>query len=1207
MRIMKSTLCLLLYLLGTLLAIGQQKSIPRIDLMPDKPSTYKLLDWKKLAKDYDNLIFDANKTGTYLPLVKVSDANGVNFPQIKNIKMYTFVGQDNRDIAEAINIMPAVVGASLVGVDKTNHLGTNWVTKIKDFFNKANGQNVYLNNYSSGTGGDWWYELMPNIYFYQLYSLYPNADTEFEEQIRIIADRQLDVLYKLEGKLNPWATPNMNHRAFNLLTGQPLSSGVPEPEAAGAIAWILNQAYLYTNDAKYKQGAELALDFLQSWTSNPSYELQLPYGILTAAKLNAERGTNYDIDKFMNWTFSSGYGTLRNWGTIVGKWNGYDMSGLIGEAMDGGDDYAFVMNGYQHAAALAPVAKYDKRYAKALGKWLLNLASASRHFYPEQLPAENQEPTALSWSKEYDANRAIPYESIKQKWNGKQPYAMGDALRGGWSKTDLSLYSGSSVGYMASLISPTNVEGILQIDLNVTDFEGVNTFANYLYYNPNSTTETIDLTLPNGSYTIYDAISETVLKSNVSGTTSFIIKTNDTRLLVLYPSNVTTITEGSILKTTDGNVIDFHVGYAYDAAFRIKAFSSDVTRVEENKTISLHCLVDNADGQVDYKWVANGTEIAGATSSSHSWSSAESGKYKLKAVASNKGKEVSTHEIEVIVLGGDFVIPEIQEIKFNASEPFAIGAEVVATATTNAPNATITWTCDGGTLAETSGLTPKWKLPIETGFYTLKLTLKNELGETTLEKRVQVIDPDAEENYTPIIYYSFNGHTKNAMKNAFHAMSEGAVLTEDAKGEAKSAYRMNETDQFIYTANVPELNFVDQMTISFWMKPEALGTEQYVISHGSWENRYKISLTPEKKIVMTLNTSKGIIDMADDTALLEDGKFSHFTITYNGATLDMYRDGKLVASRAHTGTIGQTSANLTIARKDMNEKNVMFKGVIDEFRLYDVAISADYAAKLPTIWDAGVPAESLLKELKVNGEVWDVNNNYVLPCATGSVELPVVIIPVEDATLNIAQESVVIIDKPTVKNVKFTITSWDGAQAQDYNLVIEKPFEFYSLVSQKWNNVLTVNNNSEKNGGYSFVSYKWYKDGVEIGNRQYYSAGKKVTDKLDPSAEYMVEVTTKEGETLKSCGVKPVLTKLSSFAVYPNPANVSETITVDTGVDVGSDQTGILSVYTLSGILSHQQEVKESQATFRLSNSGAYALKLILSNGRSFETVLIVK
>jgi hypothetical protein len=74
----------------------------------------------------------------------------------------------------------------------------------------------------------------------------------------------------------------------------------------------------------------------------------------------------------------------------VGNWGGYDVSGLIGEANDGGNDYAFVMNGFQQAAALAPLPKYDKRYARAIAKWLLNLTNASRfctdHFPTNGIP-----------------------------------------------------------------------------------------------------------------------------------------------------------------------------------------------------------------------------------------------------------------------------------------------------------------------------------------------------------------------------------------------------------------------------------------------------------------------------------------------------------------------------------------------------------------------------------------------------------------------------------------------------------------------------------------------------------------------------------------------------------------------------------------------------------------------------------------------------
>ena len=68
----------------------------------------------------------------------------------------------------------------------------------------------------------------------------------------------------------------------------------------------------------------------------------------------------------LNWCFDRG--ELRGWGTIVGKWGAYDCSGLVGEANDQNNDYAFAMNGYEQAGALVPMVRYDDRFATARGQ-----------------------------------------------------------------------------------------------------------------------------------------------------------------------------------------------------------------------------------------------------------------------------------------------------------------------------------------------------------------------------------------------------------------------------------------------------------------------------------------------------------------------------------------------------------------------------------------------------------------------------------------------------------------------------------------------------------------------------------------------------------------------------------------------------------------------------------------------------------------------
>lgn len=1188
---------------------AQQKTVARIDQMPDKPSPYLMRDWKKVTKDYDNFVFDISKTGTYLPLSRISGNAGVNYPSVNNIKMKTFVGQDNTDIGEAINILPAIIGASLVGVDKTNHFSINWVGKAKDFFNSANGQNVYLNNYSAGTGGDWWYETMPNIYFYQLYSLYPNGAGEFASQFTTVADRQLNVVYKLGGKLYPWEAPNMNYRAFNLLTEEPTSSGVKQPEAAGAISWILYQAYLETGDIKYRRGAELALDFLQNWTSNPSYEIQLPYGILAAARLNAEEGTEYDIDKFVNWVFSNATGTLRQWGTIAGQWNGYDMAGLVGEAKDNGDDYAFLMNGFQHAAALAPVVKYDKRYAKAFGKWLLNLANASRFFYANGLPEANQEAASLAWAKTNDPNFCIPFEAIKEKWQGTSPMAMGDAVKGGWAPTNLSLYSGSSVGYLGSLIEPTNVEGILQIDLNKTDFRGENTYPNYLYYNPNSTSENVNVSLSAGNFDIYDAITHSVIASNVSGSTTISVPSKDVRLLVIYPAGSATSQKGRQLVVTGGGIIDYHYNYNYSPSFRIKSFHADKTSVTSGEVVTFNTLTQNGTS-VSYKWYANNSVISGQTTSSLNWTApASAGIYTIKCEATSGSETVSTENVSITVAEAGTVAPNIEEINFNGQSPFDQSAVVEVSVNANTTAGTISWTTSAGTLANANTVTPTWTLPSTPGVYSITLTITNGLGSSTKDRKILVKDlSDQNENFSPVVYYPFDGNTNNDAQDAYHAVSVNAVKTSDPEGHSNRAYEFTSSSQYIYTPNDAALNFGDKLAVSFWVRPENIGSgEQFVLSHGSWEERYKFSLTPEKKMRITIKTSDRTVDM-DDPKELQNGVYAHYVGVFTGYSLEIYRDGELAAFTDLGGTVNPSTKSITYGRKDETISDYTFKGAIDEVRIYNNELNPHFITKLPTIFNEVQEANLDVKALTIGGNDWTdkLDETYQVACGNTDSQLQINIEANDGA--NVDKSSInVDVSKPSVQTIDFKITSNDGIASKNYSLTIEKRFIFNSIVSQKWNKVLTVNNNTETNGGFKFEAYEWFKDGAKIGtNKQYYSVGNKTTDQLDANAEYAVKVTTVGGQTLQTCPGKVVL-KNSSMLLYPNPAILGEAVYLEADVEAEELAGAEVRIYNLSGYHVKTIPVSEKKTQIVLPSSGNYIMKLVSPSGLQGEFKMVVR
>ena len=92
-------------------AFSQQIALPRIDQMPSIPSPYLMRDWKSVARGYDSLVFNLQLAGQYLPVVWIN-TNTVNYPGQNSFGLHTVVGTTAPLSAEAINCLPAVIGAS---------------------------------------------------------------------------------------------------------------------------------------------------------------------------------------------------------------------------------------------------------------------------------------------------------------------------------------------------------------------------------------------------------------------------------------------------------------------------------------------------------------------------------------------------------------------------------------------------------------------------------------------------------------------------------------------------------------------------------------------------------------------------------------------------------------------------------------------------------------------------------------------------------------------------------------------------------------------------------------------------------------------------------------------------------------------------------------------------------------------------------------
>ena len=924
---------------------GQQINIPSIEQMPNLPAPYLMRNWKEVAAGYDSLVFNLNITGTYLPLVWV-DNSAINYSG-QRFGLHTVVGTTAPASAEAINCIPAVVGATLAGIDKSNQNGYDWVQMCQEWFNKKNGLMVYKNSADDQTSDDWWYESMPNVFFYQLNYLYPNTG-DFNNQYISVADQFLKSVYVMGGSTTPWKLPNINNQGFDFSTMTPSSLHVHnEPEAAGAIAWILYNAFKVTGNSKYRIGAELAMEYLNSLTANPAYELQLYYGVYTAARMNAELGTNYNVTKLLNWCFTSD--NIRNWGVMIGNWGGYDVDGLIGElnsSLSYGGDYPFTMNTFEAIGALVPMVRYDERYARTIGKLVLNASNATKLFYPAYLPAANQDSNSKQWADQYDTSSYIAHESMHQYKPGNSsisPYATGDAESGGWGLTNLALYSSSHVGILAGIIDTTNIEGILKLDVLKTDYYHDTAYPTYLYFNPYDSDKTVIIDVGNSTSDIYDAVSKTFLQHSVSGASTITIPANSAVLAVIAPSGGTQTY--NLDKLLINNVIvDYHSGTFFsNYPPRIKSLSAANTEVLKGDSVKIYCTATDQDNDtINYSWSSNNGTIQGSGSQIIWIAPIDTGYSNIKVIIDDGKGGTDSTSINISVVN---IINSAPVILGFTSSPRKISpgeSSNIKCFAADSNNDTITynWSSLTGTLSGSDSVI-SWTAPNSQGTFYVVCTVSDGKGGIASDSvGLEVRDLSGYPTGNLICYYPFSGNANDESGNNNNGVVNNAVLTTDRHGTPNSAYLFDGTTSSIDVANNSGLNFQNYITINFWMKiSQFFNREQYPISHGSWQNRWKVSIS-NGRLRWTIKTNNGVTDLDSETPLSLNTLYN-FTVLYDGSYMEIYFNGQLDAFKQWTGTILQTTNALTIGQDLPGDNTYNFSGVLDDIRIFDYPLLPD--------------------------------------------------------------------------------------------------------------------------------------------------------------------------------------------------------------------------------------------------------------------------
>ena len=171
--------------------------------------------------------------------------------------------------------------------------------------------------------------------------------------------------------------------------------------------------------------------------------------------------------------------------------------------------------------------------------------------------------------------------------------------------------------------------------------------------------------------------------------------------------------------------------------------------------------------------------------------------------------------------------------------------------------------------------------------------------------------------------------------------NNGVVIgnVEWVDGMFGSALLFSEPQSCVNIEHSESIDLSEQLTIALWAKPEAVqpASAKFLCKQKSGEYPYALQYNDTGGgIFGTINTTSRFDTAPHLEAFTE---WAHLAYTYDGKAGILYKDGVEVARRAAGGELQHNELSLTIGSR--LESTQSFKGIIDEVRLYNIALTPD--------------------------------------------------------------------------------------------------------------------------------------------------------------------------------------------------------------------------------------------------------------------------
>jgi hypothetical protein len=438
----------------------------------------------------------------------------------------------------------------------------------------------------------------------------------------------------------------------------------------------------------------------------------------------------------------------------------------------------------------------------------------------------------------------------------------------------------------------------------------------------------------------------------VSGQTTIVLPANSAAVIVIAPAGGT-MTYDLDKTLIDGVVVDYRSGRSVgNYPPRIRSLSADSLTVVINTTVFLYCAaVDRDNDTLSYVWSSSGGTITGDGAVVAWTAPASAGAYVVScSVSDGHGGEVTASDTLQAILRPN--APPVIQRFIAIPRKVNLGASSVIACVASDPNGdslSYGWSALAGTLSAV-GATAQWTAPGSAGNYYVACRVHDPYGGLTVDSiGLEVRDLSITQTGDLVAFYPFNGNANDASGQGHHGTVNSAQLVNDRFGHPNAAYSFNGINSSIVVPNDSGLNFQNSVSVNFWMKVGAFYTarEQYPISHGNWQNRWKFSISPNTNTLRwTLKNTLGQIkDLDTETRLVLDSLYN-VTGVYDGSDFEIYLNGQLDAFTTFSGLINTTSYALTIGQDLPGDDQYNFNGMLDDVRIYNYALSLQEIAAL---------------------------------------------------------------------------------------------------------------------------------------------------------------------------------------------------------------------------------------------------------------------